>query len=53
MRGEGEQAVILAQEAIDIGNRVSNADLRAYAQTNLGRLKIVNGECKMPDPRGI
>ncbi len=44
MRGEGEQAVILAQEAIDIGNRVSNADLRAYAQTNLGHLKIVNGD---------
>ena len=32
------------QQAIEIGNRVVDADLRAFAQTNLGFLKISSGD---------
>ncbi|HEY6570223.1 MAG TPA: hypothetical protein VIZ22_08040, partial [Candidatus Limnocylindrales bacterium] len=39
-----ELALSLAQEAIDIGNRVADADLRANAQTNLGYIKIAGGD---------
>ncbi len=42
--GDPDTALALAQEAIDIGNRVANADLRAFALTNLGVLKISNGD---------
>ncbi len=46
MVADPEQALALAQEAIDIGNRVADADLRASAQSNLGYLKIVGGDAE-------
>ena len=44
MSGNLEEALALAEGAVEIGNRVSDADLRAFAQTNLGFLKISSGE---------
>ena len=41
--GDLDAALALAERAIAIGNRVADPDLRAYAQTNLGVLKIASG----------
>ena len=41
--GDGETALALAERAVEIGTRAADADLRAYAQTNLGALKIASG----------
>jgi class 3 adenylate cyclase len=42
--GDIDSAITLAQRAIEIGNRTADADLNAYALTNLGGLKIATGE---------
>ena len=44
--GHLDDALALAQQAIDIGNRAANADLRAFGQTNLGFLKISSGDAQ-------
>ncbi|HUP54290.1 MAG TPA: hypothetical protein VM408_02190, partial [Methylomirabilota bacterium] len=42
--GDTGAALTLAQRAVDIGTRAADADLRAFAQTNLGSLKIASGD---------
>ena len=44
--GDVETALAEAQRAITIGEGASNADLRAFAQSNLGVLKIASGDTK-------
>jgi class 3 adenylate cyclase len=41
--GDVEAALALAERAVEIGNRAADADLNAYALTNLGTLKIASG----------
>jgi class 3 adenylate cyclase len=41
--GDTPTALAQAELAVDIGTRALDADLRAYAQTNLGALKIASG----------
>jgi class 3 adenylate cyclase len=41
--GDTETALAQAELAVDIGTRALDADLKAYAQTNLGALKIAAG----------
>ncbi|HXI81403.1 MAG TPA: adenylate/guanylate cyclase domain-containing protein [Verrucomicrobiae bacterium] len=41
--GDIDSALRLAERAVEIGNRAADADLRAYAMTNLGTLKIATG----------
>src|SRR3954447_3605790 len=41
--GDIETALTLAQKAVDIGTRAADADLTAYALSNLGSLKIATG----------
>jgi len=41
--GEVETALALAERAVEIGSRASDPDLRAFAQSNLGALKIASG----------
>jgi class 3 adenylate cyclase len=43
-RGDVETALAEAQRAITIGDAAADADLRAYAQSNLGALKIASGD---------
>ncbi len=47
--GRVDEAVALAEQAIDIGARTSDADLRAWALANLGEMKIATGAT----PQGI
>jgi len=42
--GDIEAALTLAQRAVEIGNGAADADLKAYALTNLGALRIATGE---------
>jgi class 3 adenylate cyclase len=42
--GNLDDALTLAEQAIEIGDRATDADLRAFAQTNLGFLKISSGD---------
>ena len=42
--GQIDAALVLAEQAVAIGNRTADADLNAYALTNLGGLKIATGE---------
>jgi class 3 adenylate cyclase len=42
--GDIDKALELAQKAVDIGTAADDADLKAYALTNLGTLKIATGE---------
>jgi class 3 adenylate cyclase len=42
--GDMEQALVLADAAIDISEHATNADLKAYALSNLGELKILSGD---------
>jgi len=42
--GDIETALALAQKAVDIGTRADDADLKAYAFSNLGTLKIATGQ---------
>src|SRR4029079_3531319 len=44
MSGNLDEALALAEKAVEIGDRVVDADRRAFAQTNLGFLKISSGE---------
>ncbi len=41
--GDVEAALALAERAVEIGTRGTDADLKAYALTNLGALKIASG----------
>jgi class 3 adenylate cyclase len=41
--GNVDEALALAEQAVEIGARASDADLKAYALTNLGALKIASG----------
>jgi tetratricopeptide (TPR) repeat protein len=41
--GDMETALTLAERAVAIGNSAADADLKAYALTNLGALKIASG----------
>jgi class 3 adenylate cyclase len=41
--GDSAAALTLAQQAVEIGTRAADADLKASAQTNLGALKIASG----------
>lgn len=41
--GDIEAALALAERAVEIGNRAANPDLKAYALSNLGALKIATG----------
>jgi class 3 adenylate cyclase len=41
--GDLEGALALAERAVEIGNGAADADLKAYALTNLGALKIASG----------
>jgi class 3 adenylate cyclase len=41
--GDIETALAQAERAIEIGNGAADADLKAYAQSNLGALKIASG----------
>jgi class 3 adenylate cyclase len=41
--GNIETALALAERAVEIGTRAADADLKAYAQTTLGGLKIGSG----------
>jgi class 3 adenylate cyclase len=41
--GDLEAALALAERAVEIGNGAADADLKAYALTNLGALKIASG----------
>ncbi len=43
-RGETDDALRLAQQAIDIGEHAADPDLKAFALSNLGELKIAAGE---------
>ncbi len=42
--GDIETALAQAERAVEIGNGAANPDLKAYAQSNLGALKIASGE---------
>ena len=42
--GDIDQALALALRAVEIGDRGVDADLRAFAMTNLGTIKIATGE---------
>jgi class 3 adenylate cyclase len=42
-RGDIDAALALAEQAVRIGERASDADLRAYSLSNLGALKIAVG----------
>ena len=41
--GDMETALALAERAVAIGTGAADADLKAYALTNLGALKIASG----------
>lgn len=41
--GDLDAALVLAERAVAIGSRAADPDLKAYAQTNLGALKIASG----------
>ena len=41
--GDAETALALAERAVEIGTRAADADLKAYALSNLGALKIASG----------
>ena len=41
--GNIDEALELAEQAVEIASRAAQADLQAYALTNLGRLKIATG----------
>jgi class 3 adenylate cyclase len=41
--GNVDEALALAEQAVEIGARASDADLKAYTLTNLGALKIASG----------
>ncbi len=41
--GDLDAALLLAERAVTIGTQAADADLKAYAQTNLGALKIASG----------
>jgi class 3 adenylate cyclase len=41
--GNIDEALVLAEQAVEIASRAAQADLQAYALTNLGRLKIATG----------
>jgi class 3 adenylate cyclase len=41
--GDPEAALALAERAVEIGNGAADSDLKAYAQSNLGALKIASG----------
>jgi class 3 adenylate cyclase len=41
--GDLESALAFAERAVEIGNGAADADLRAFALTNLGALKIASG----------
>jgi class 3 adenylate cyclase len=41
--GDLDGALALAERAVEIGGRAADPDLTAYAQTNLGALKIASG----------
>jgi class 3 adenylate cyclase len=41
--GNIDEALELAEQAVEIASRAAQADLQAYAITNLGRLKIATG----------
>ena len=41
--GDVDAALALAERAVNIGTRAADADLKAYALTNLGALKIASG----------
>lgn len=41
--GDVDAALSLAERAVEIGNRAADPDLKAYALTNLGALKIASG----------
>ncbi|MGH2466289.1 MAG: adenylate/guanylate cyclase domain-containing protein [Candidatus Limnocylindrales bacterium] len=43
-QGDTEAALTLAQQAVEIGERVAHADLKASALSNLGALKIAAGQ---------
>ena len=45
--GDIDAALILAERAVEIGNSAADADLQAYALTNLGALKVATG--RTPD----
>ena len=38
-----DRALVLAEQAVDIGTRATDADLRAWALANLGEIKIAGG----------
>lgn len=42
--GDVDTALRQAEQAVAIGDRAADADLRAYAQSNLGALKIASGD---------
>ncbi len=42
--GDVDAALALAKRAVEIGTRAVDADLKAYALTNLGALKIASGD---------
>jgi len=42
--GDIDGALVLAEQAVRIGTAAADADLKAYALTNLGALKIARGE---------
>jgi class 3 adenylate cyclase len=41
--GDPDAALALAERAVEIGDRAADSDLKAYAQSNLGALKIASG----------
>ncbi len=41
--GDMDRALVLAEQAVDIGTRATDADLRAWALANLGEIKIAGG----------
>ncbi|HSO28653.1 MAG TPA: adenylate/guanylate cyclase domain-containing protein, partial [Candidatus Sulfomarinibacteraceae bacterium] len=43
MSGDPDTALALAEQAIAIGERAADADLKAYAQMTLGELKLASG----------
>ena len=48
--GDVETALALAERAIEIGDRAADADLRAFALSNLGALKIATGAAPTASP---
>ncbi len=42
--GDIDVALELAEQAVEIGNRAADVDLKAFALTNLGALKIAGGD---------